>query len=235
MTVAVDIGLAPGSVKICGLSTPKHAGAAALGGADLIGLIFAPSRRRVTPEVAGQCIRAARLAAGCRRLLAVGVFVNEPAVTINAVAAHADLDLVQLNGDEAPSLLGELDRPAVKALRIPTGGTVGEAEELIAPYLAATKPPLAFLVDGYDPVHFGGQGVRADWDVAQELARRYPLLLAGGLDGANVEQAIRQVQPLGVDVSSGVETEGIKDVAKITGFIGAARQGFEVPSTPGRR
>ncbi|MGH2561056.1 MAG: phosphoribosylanthranilate isomerase [Thermomicrobiales bacterium] len=227
MTTADNVRLAPGSVKICGLRTPKHAGAAALAGADLIGFVFADDRRRVTPDEAAASIKAARMAAGCRRLIAVGVFVNESAETINAVVETAGLDLVQLQGDEDPGMIGELSRPVVKALRLPPGGTVRDAEETIARYQDTRNSPVAYLIDGYDPSHYGGQGVRADWDLAKELAHGHPVMLAGGLDGVNVGQAIRHVQPHGVDVSSGVEIDGVKDIAKITAFVDAAKSEFK--------
>lgn len=226
MTTDGRFAMPAGAVKICGLRTSKQAGGAALAGADLIGFIFAPARRQVTPDEATASVKAARLAAGCRRLIAVGVFVDESVATMNAVADAAGLDLLQLHGDEDPDLLAHLRYPVTKAVRLPPGTTVAEAEVLIGRYETVANAPVSYLVDGFDRHHHGGQGVRADWELARELATRFPIMLAGGLDGTVVAEAIERVRPIGVDVSSGVETEGVKDIAKITAFVDAARRGF---------
>ena len=86
--------------------------------------------------------------------------------------------------------------------------------------------PAAFLIDGFQPGHAGGQGVLADWEAARELAQRFPIILAGGLTPANVAEAIETVRPVGVDVSSGVETSGVKDRRKMIDFVANARSAF---------
>jgi len=216
---------AGGLVKICGLRQSEHAVAAALAGADLLGFIFADARRRVTPETARDCIAAARAASPDRVLLAVGVFVDATADEMNAVAACAGLDLIQIHGAPPPDLFASLARPALQVLR--TGeGTVAEVERRIASHAIDPCRPLAYLVDGYAPHAHGGAGVRADWATAAHLAQTVPLILAGGLGPTNVADAIATVRPRGVDVSSGVETDGVKDPAKIAAFVAAAKRAF---------
>jgi phosphoribosylanthranilate isomerase len=216
-------------IKICGLREPEHARAAVAAGADLLGFVFASARRRVTPEAARLAIEAARRASPGRRVLAVGVFVDASAAEMNDVAEAAGLDLLQLHGAEPAAMLGALTRPVIKALRPSPGTTVDAAMELIEGYRAVPNAPVAFLVDGLSPAAAGGEGVRTDWVLAADLARRVPLVLAGGLDSANVGGAIGSVRPRGVDVSSGVETGGVKDVERIRAFVEVATGAFGVP------
>ncbi len=219
----------PGSgvVKVCGLREPVHAAAAAAAGADLLGFIFAPARRQITVAVARRCIAAARASAGDRRVVAVGVFVDAAPHEMNAAADVAGLDLLQLHGDEPPAVLGRLNRPIIKALRPRPGTPLAEVDTLADRYRAVANAPIAFLVDGFAVDAAGGAGYRADWDLARVLAGRGPMILAGGLDPGNVVGAIVGVRPLGVDVSSGVETDGAKDVAKIAAFVASARRALE--------
>jgi phosphoribosylanthranilate isomerase len=225
--------IAPGAVKIDGLRRPEHARAAVLAGADLVGFIFAPARRRVTPEEARACLDAARDAAGDRTVLGVGVFVDAPAAEVNAVVDAAGLDLVQLHGDEPPDLLAQLTRPTLKAFRPRAGSNPREVEAAFGRYRAVGNAPLVFLLDGYSPHAAGGEGVRADWAVAAEMARHDPVMLAGGLTPGNVAEAIARVRPLAVDVSSGVETDGVKDPAKVAAFVAAAKGAFAAAGTSG--
>lgn len=215
-----------GLVKIDGLREPAHAAGAVRAGADLIGFIFAPARRRVTPEAAKLAIAAAREAAADRPVLVVGVFVDAGSAEINQVVRVAGLDLVQLHGDEPPGLLAEIDCPVAKAVRPPPGTGSSEVAGWFDRFAAAPNAPLLYLVDGYTPTAAGGAGVRSDWNLAATLAKNWPLGLAGGLDPANVGEAIRTVRPSLVDVSSGVETAGIKDPAKIAAFTAAAKRAF---------
>lgn len=214
-------------VKICGLRQPEHAVAAVLAGADVLGFIFAPARRQVSAETAKACIVAAR-AATDRAVLAVGVFVDASQDNVRRTADAAGLDLVQLSGSESPGFIQTLGFPAIKALRPQNGASLETVQAHIDGYLAALTPPAAFLVDAYSERAAGGTGERADWGLAAEISATIPMLLAGGLDPENVGTAIRQVRPLGVDVSSGVEMEGVKSVARITAFVYAARQAFSL-------
>jgi phosphoribosylanthranilate isomerase len=213
-------------VKIDGLREPEHAAAAAAGGADLIGFIFAPARRQVTAAVARSCIAAARAAAPERPVLAVGVFVDAPPSEMARIARETGIDALQLHGTETPESLRHLRVPALKALRPRPGTKAAHLMAEISRYRSAPLPPLGILVDGYAEEAAGGTGIRADWRLAAEIGAAFPIILAGGLDPDNVGVAIRQVRPLGVDVSSGVEINGVKDASRIEAFIRAARTAF---------
>ncbi|MCW5857011.1 MAG: phosphoribosylanthranilate isomerase [Caldilineales bacterium] len=151
-----------------------------------------------------------------------GVFVDEPLETIQRLLTETGLDLAQLHGSEPPVVLERLGGRAFKALR---SRSLVEAEadaEWYADLGPADGPDL--LLDGYHPQLRGGAGQRADWDIAAALARQHRLLLAGGLTPANVAEAVARVQPWGVDVSSGVETEpGRKDHEAVRAFVLAAK------------
>jgi len=218
-------------VKICGLREPAHALAAAEAGADFIGLVFAESRRRVSVDQALAIARALGeplSAAGGgtehiemlllrKRPLVVGVFAGADAETVNSTAEAVGLDLAQLSGDEPWDICGKLSRPVLKAVKVRDGTS---AEEIIASLRPGTVP----LLDTHAEGALGGTGRPFDWVVAAGVARRFPIVLAGGLTPDNVGEAVRRVRPWAVDVSSGVETEGVKDVAKICAFIAAVRE-----------
>lgn len=220
------VRLGRGAVKICGLREPAHARAATLAGADVLGFIFAPGRRRVSPEQARACLAVAREAADGRPVLGVGVFVDASAAEINAVAAAAGLDLVQLHGEEPPALLASIERPVLKVTRPIAGAAAEDVAAGLERYRGVANAPLAFLLDGRSATAAGGEGVRADWALGAALARSGSLVLAGGLEPGNVAEAIRLVRPLAVDVSSGVETGGVKDEAKMAAFVRAAKGAF---------
>ena len=213
-------------VKIDGLREPEHAAAAAAAGADFIGFIFAPARRQVTAAVARSCIAAARAAAPERPVLAVGVFVDASPLEMARIARETGIDALQLHGAEPPESLRHLPVPALKALRPRPGTKAAHLMAEISRYRSAPLPPLGIVVDGYAEESAGGTGARADWRLAAEIGATFPIILAGGLDPDNVGAAIRQVRPLGVDVSSGVEIDGVKDASRIEAFIRAARTAF---------
>jgi phosphoribosylanthranilate isomerase len=205
-------------IKICGLRTSEHALAAVEAGADLLGFIFAPARRQVGPADVvriGQAVRSATPAD--RRLALVGVFVNEAPERMRAIAQQCHLDAIQLSGDEPVAVAEQLPGLAIiKAIRF-------QETAVEQSWLNSDLPSIRLLVDAHIPGAYGGAGVVADWDRARLLAQRRPIILAGGLTPANVGAAIERVRPWGVDVSSGVETEGVKDIAKIHAFAAAAR------------
>ena len=213
-------------VKICGLRDPEHAAIAAGAGADLIGFIFAPARRQVAPETARLCIAAARKAAEGRDLFAVGVFVDAPPAEVVRTAREAGLDAAQLHGSEPPASLHQLPLPVLKALRPLPGVSAAAVMAEMDRFRSSATPPVGMLIDGYSEGLPGGTGTPADWGRAKEIGSGYPFLLAGGLDPDNVGAAIREVRPAGVDVSSGVEVDGVKDADRIEAFIGAARDAF---------
>lgn len=215
-------------VKICGIREPEHAVAAVEAGADQLGFIFAPARRQVTLQQARSCIAAARGVPGGERVLAVGVFVDAGRDEIAAAISAAGLDMVQLNGEEPPELIGLISAPVTKAFRPRPCDDVAEILADIERYVQMDVPPAAILIDAFVPGAAGGTGVAADWDLARRINEVRPVMLGGGLHEGNVVEAIRLVRPRGVDVSSGVETEGIKNPKRIAAFIAAARQGFAV-------
>lgn len=212
-------------VKICGIRSVDLALAAATAGADLIGLVFAPSRRRVTIAEA-QAIAATIGALPPPRPLVVGLFVNEPAAQVAEITAAVGLEAIQLSGDEPPDYPVPDGLPLIKSIRM-TGAADEQAwldRIAAAPRATGTVlPQVTALIDAHLPGAYGGTGVQTDWNKAAHIARLVPTLLAGGLTPANVAQAIAVVNPLGVDVSSGVERDGQKDPALIQAFIAAVR------------
>jgi phosphoribosylanthranilate isomerase len=214
-------------IKICGLRDPKHAAVAAAAGTDLVGFIFAPARRQVTVATARSCIAAARAAASGRNIIAVGVFVDAPSAEMADIAREADIDALQLHGSETPELLQQLPVPVLKVFRPQPGMDAAHVVAEIDRYQSSPRPPVGILIDGYTEGVRGGTGARTDWRRAKEIGAAVSFLLAGGLDPNNVGAAIREVRPLGVDVSSGVEIDGVKSVDRIEAFIRAARNAFQ--------
>lgn len=234
-------------VKICGCMKVADAVAAAQAGADFIGINFADSRRRVALEEATLIAAAAgagvpeideadppplhpgrftsaaawfahgaqaldRLLAR-KRPLVVGIFQDQGVDEVNEIADEVGLDLVQLSGSEPWSDCLLITRQVINVVRQGDGMSADEI-------LAAIRPDaaVAFMLD---PSH--GSGATGDWEAAAAVASRMPLWLAGGLTPANVAEAIGAVRPWAVDVSSGVETDGAKDPAKIAAFVRAAK------------
>lgn len=199
-------------VKICGLRDVEAARAAVEAGADLLGFVFASSRRRVTVEEAREIARALP-----RGTATVGVFVNEAPDVIAATVDACGLTYVQLSGDERPDVAERLTVPAIKSVRLAGPSSAGE--------LAAFRRHVEFFIlDTYRPGAYGGTGEVGDWSLAASLAAEYPCLLAGGLTPRNVRLAIEQVKPRGVDVSGGVEVGGVKSAELVYEFVRAAQQ-----------
>ncbi len=213
------------AIKVCGIRTPEHALVATAAGADMIGMIFASqSTRTVTPEAAKLIVTAVRESAGPKHPLVVGVFVNEHPGRMNELAEFCDLDLLQLSGDESWDMVEQLERPTIKALRVPAGRSAGEVvDELTREWPALNARRGRYLIEPHVTGQYGGTGQRIDWSLAAAVAAQFPILLSGGLAPDNVAEATRIVHPWGVDVSSGIETGGTKDSAKIRAFIAAAR------------
>ncbi|RJX34852.1 MAG: phosphoribosylanthranilate isomerase [Desulfarculus sp.] len=202
-------------VKICGLTTVEDALAAARLGADMLGLVFAASPRQVTPLRAREIVRALP-----RWVQAVGVFVDAPRQEVQRVRAFCGLHLVQLHGRESADDVAALGPGVIKAIRM------GEDAELNH----RAYPRATLLLDAYAPGRPGGTGRSFDWSRAIDLARRRPVILAGGLNPANVAPAVEIVKPYAVDVSSGVESQpGRKDHDQIASFIARAK-GLVVPA-----
>jgi phosphoribosylanthranilate isomerase len=218
--------ITPGSVKICGNRDPEFCCLAADAGADMLGFIFVlGTKRYVELEVAADCVAAAKRS-DSQAPLAIGVFVDERPEHINDIARKTNLDVIQLHGQELATEVERIELSVIKVIRPTASETLDDIQRALDTYLTSSNPPVAFLIDGYHAKLHGGTGVKADWDLAADLAANFPVLLAGGLNAENVEDAIGKVRPLGVDVSSGVETEGSRDPEKITSFIRAAKLGF---------
>lgn len=207
-------------VKLCGLSMPEHLNCASEAGADMLGFLFyKPSHRFIEPQRVRSLLeeseRQRPLAKGKVRPDLVGVFVNEDADVINAVAEEVGLDIVQLHGTESPEFCQRIQRPVIKALHLHSEADLAQ----VARYKAVAW---RLLLDTPTP-QWGGTGATHDWQVARRVAQSTPILLAGGLTAENVADALEQVHPWGIDVSSGVETNKHKDCAKIRTFLQAVR------------
>jgi phosphoribosylanthranilate isomerase len=200
-------------IKICGIKTLKDALAAIDAGADYLGFNFYPKGVRfIKAETCAEITSILKKEHPNIRL--VGVFVNYSVDEVKNILEICSLDLAQLHGDETPEIFAQLAPRAFRAFRgIPSDITGYERNDVPA-----------LLVDAAVKGMYGGSGVTADWSAAAELAKKYPLLLAGGLTPENVGAAIGQVKPWGVDVASGVEsTAGEKDASKMKAFVQAVR------------
>ena len=199
-------------VKICGITRPEDALAAANAGADAIGLVFyPPSPRAVVLSQAQEIVSNLP-----PFVTVVGLFVDAAQADIDRLLSAVRIDLLQFHGRESPASCGLYQRPYIKALRMREGLDLHKAPEV---YTSAS----ALLLDTYRKGTPGGTGATFDWNrIPRELADS--TILAGGLNPDNVYQAIRQVRPYAVDVSGGVELEkGIKSHKLIEAFIRGVR------------
>ena len=199
--------------KICGITNVDDALHAVNAGADALGFIFYPeSPRYVTPETVRIIIE--RLPPFTT---SVGVFVNEDRDAIQRVIQECGLSLVQLHGDESPGDCFTLGHPVIKAIRLRSRDDI---------VLMGRYAVRGFVLDASVAGVWGGTGETIDWRLAREATRQGPAILAGGLTPDNVGRAVAEVEPFGVDVSSGVEiSPGKKDHEKVRRFILAARNG----------
>jgi phosphoribosylanthranilate isomerase len=198
-------------VKICGITRPEDARAAAEAGADAIGLVFYPPSPRYLSAERAVLIRDALPPF----VQAVALFVNPDAAQVGQVLGRVRPGMLQFHGDESPAFCAQFGMPYVKACRVRAGVDLLE-------YLRAFSGAAAWLLDSFVE-EYGGVGERFDWSLVPARRER-PLILSGGLARDNVAEAIRRVRPWGVDVSSGVESaKGIKDAAKIAAFIAEVR------------
>ncbi|HHV28569.1 phosphoribosylanthranilate isomerase [Acetivibrio mesophilus] len=209
------------SVKICGLRRKEDIDYVNFYRPGFAGFVFAESRRKVSAETA-MLLRKALLP----QIKSVGIFVNEEEKAVAEIAEYTGLDCVQLHGDEPPEyigklkdLLGKITKKKIeiwKAIRVKNK----ESLEIMSAFDAD-----AFLLDAYVEGSYGGAGSVFDWQLASDIAAKYGrIILAGGLNPENVKTAVARVKPYGVDVSSGVETEGFKDADKIRDFIDRVRE-----------
>ena len=198
-------------VKICGITRPGDALAAAEAGADAIGLVFYPQSPRYLSTERAVEIRDALPPF----VQTVALFVNPDAAQVAQVIGRVKPGLLQFHGDEPPQFCAQFGMPYVKAARVKPGVDLLE-------YLRPFSSAAAWLLDSYVE-EYGGVGERFNWSLAP-VRRDRPLILSGGLERDNVAEAVRRVRPWGVDVSTGVESaKGIKDAAKIAAFIEEVR------------
>jgi phosphoribosylanthranilate isomerase len=204
-------------VKICGVTNVEDALVSVDAGASAIGLNFVPSSpRRVSVADARTIARAVR-----GRTLVVGVVADMEVQAMRALLGDAELECLQLHGDETPAMVAALLPHAYKAVRV---GTPADVER------ARMYPGEHLLVDARVDGALGGTGRTLDWSLVAKLATERKLTLAGGLTPDNVRDAIRAVSPYCVDVASGVDrAPGVKDHAKVIAFIRHAREASEPP------
>ena len=202
-------------VKICGLRRAEDVAYVNAHLPDYVGFIFAPSKRRVTMEEAVKLSEMLQ-----ERIKTVGVFVNESLEKVLTTSEACNLHVLQLHGDEPPAYVKALKKAAPgktvwKAVRVKEPGSI----EVLGQYEAD-----AYLLDAYVEGTYGGAGVAFDWNLAAAAQKYGNIILAGGLNLQNVREAIGIVKPFGVDISSGVETDGWKDESKIKDFIYSVRR-----------
>lgn len=217
-------------VKICSIQELDHALTAAEAGADFVGFNFVPGvRRQLREEKAQHMIQAYRERHGRDGPKLVGIFVDQPLDVVNRILDDCDLDIAQLSGHEPLSYSRGLGRPVIKAVHVPVGQPRALVVSTLGPVLAELEDVgiLPLLDPDLADSPGGGTGRHFDWAIARELAVRHRFLLAGGLSPENVSQAVLEVRPWGVDVSSGVETEGAKDPIKIKAFVRVGRTAEE--------
>ena len=212
------------NVKICGLRTLSDATIAIQEGADFIGFVFVQNvTRQINVSTAKKIIKQTKkLLQPDAQLKFVGLFVNEQIDQINQIINECELDYVQLCGNETPTQWKSLNTNVIKQLKIPhsIADQLTIHEEMIIRdaemiYSSGAK----ILIDADVQGKHGGTGVLSDWDLASKISAKYPVILAGGLTPRNVSNAIQVVNPWGVDVSSGVESNSQKDPEKIAQFI----------------
>ena len=195
-------------VKICGFTRKSDVVNAALLGVDAIGLVFyPPSPRCVSPDTAADIVRALP-----PFVTVVALFVDEESETIRDILHQVPVDLLQFHGDESPELCGSFRVPYIKAVRMNSEVDIGEIEKRYS-------DARGLLLDAYHPDQKGGTGLQFDWGLIPRKSCM-PVVLAGGLNPDNVQDALDRVRPFAVDVSSGVESgKGLKDMNKVAAFL----------------
>jgi len=202
-------------VKICGITDLKAAMAAVDAGADALGFVFAKSPREIDGEKARSI--AVRLPPFVAK---VGVFVDAPVEIVKQIIVYCGLDAIQLHGSESPEYCTKVKMAGRKIIK---AVSVRGYESL---RVMKHFPVDAVLADTFVPGRAGGTGKSFDWKYLANNKPSLPLILAGGLTPENVRQAIAELKPYAVDVSSGVETNGVKDANKIRAFIREVKGSF---------
>ena len=205
-------------VQICGISDIATAVAASQAGTNYLGMVFAPSRRQVSPENALKIVEAIFQLDSHPQI--VGVFVNQPADEVNQIVDYCRLDWVQLSGDENWDYCKKISTPVIKVFHISPGVSQAEISKAVCRGYTFVPPKQLFcLLDSAVPGTYGGTGTPFCWRAAKTVASKFSVMIAGGLTPGNVGELLHFTHPWGVDVSSGVETNGKKDVIKIKAFI----------------
>ena len=212
-------------IKICGLQTAREAIAARDMGADFLGFIFvAGAKRCLDSAYAKSEITKLKTSPSSNHYYkTVGLFADQPIETVNRIAAECNLDVVQLCGGESLTYCNTVSKAVIKSVHIKESGTQEDQRQLVAKLKQLENNGYLVTLDSFWKGKYGGTGTTFDWNVAQNLAINHQFLLAGGLTPENVTLAINKIKPWGVDVSSGIETNGRKDVKKISEFIRAVR------------
>ena len=212
------------NVQICGFRSVEPLLTAVDAGADAVALVFVPSaRRHVTAGEARALLDEVR-ASGRTLPRVVGLFADQPVEEVRETVASVGLEAVQLCGSEGVEYASQLDVPVSKVISIDAETPISAQMPRIM--VLQQRHALAghrIVLDAQAPGEYGGTGRQFDWDMAADFAGAFEMSLAGGLSPDNVQEAVERVRPWGVDVSSGVETDGEKDPAKVRAFVEAVR------------
>ena len=213
-------------LKIDGLRDVSNAVAAADAGADFLGFVFVPgARRQLTRETARDIIREYRRLRGPGGPRLVGLFADQPQDEVDSTARHCGLDMAQLCGDEPSEYWQGLSLPVIKMVKVHENGPVDTVVARVSTLVdRVASLGHTVVLDKHHAGEKGGTGRSFDWRIAGAIAACHDFFLAGGLTPENVARAIDVAHPWGVDVSSGVETDGVKDTQKIMAFAAAVRR-----------
>lgn len=213
-------------IKMCGLRDTDSAVSASRVGADFLGFVFVTgARRSLSIKVARDIVSQYRQTVGLYGPKLVGLFANQPISELEDVVQDVGLDMVQLCGEEMPEYLEKISVPVIKQIKVRDEMDKREvATETLIEVENVTRMGHMVSLDRYHPGVRGGTGLSFDWNIAAEVASSAKFILSGGLTPENVRHAIEVVNPMGVDVSSGIEVEGIKNSKKIEDFAQAVRR-----------
>ncbi len=211
-------------VKICGFRSAGPLLTAVDAGADAVGLVFVPSARRCVTQAEACALLDEVRASGRTLPPVVGLFADQPVEEVRETVASVGLDAVQLCGSEGVEYAAQLGVPVYKVISI--DAEIPVAAQMPRIMVLQQRHALAghrIVLDAQVPGEYGGTGRQFDWDLAADFAGAFEMILAGGLSPDNVQEAVERVHPWGVDVSSGVETDGEKDPARVRTFVEAVR------------
>ncbi|GKU80748.1 phosphoribosylanthranilate isomerase [Niallia sp. NCCP-28] len=195
--------------KICGITTKEAAQCALENGAKAVGFVFAKSKRKISAEDAKAIIKELP-----KDIWKVGVFVNESKEKIDEITNSSGINVIQLHGDESNEFAAQFSLPVIKAFSIQSEEDLKAAAAFECDYV---------LLDSPRETYHGGNGKTFDWTILKDYDfKGKKVILAGGLNTDNIKEALEMVQPDLVDVSSGVETDGKKDLKKIRDFLSIA-------------